>query len=336
MRLAWRDQGIQAAGALAKASDLNRSLGLAPGTLPGPLVHLGGWVSRPDAELWIVQNPDAVERARREDQKRRMLDAASQMAVAEARRIEQEAARLDAEAFLLTHAHTEDMHPAQCLYAAVVMAMALDAPLKNFSEPSDPATTMAVREMRQMLWALDKDRRRDVLAQCRDQASAAYSKLRILASPHRFRARRIGTLDLRGLVHYDYLVVPSDVAAILEDDPALAATWAEEDAVENRRVAKRNEQRAAMRAARAAKRSRRRTAQRARAERWRGQWAKILEVPVDAVPAGVGNPTTGAIRAIRKNPPDWVTNAQTRPPGRPVSQNDSITISSPTATGGAA
>ena len=310
MRLTWRDQGIQAAGTLVKASDLNRSLGLVPGTLPGPLVHLGGWVSRPDAEAWVTRNPDAVERARREEQKRQMLESASQLAAAEARRIEQEAARLQAEAFLLTHEPGEDAHPAVRLQFAVMVATALDGTIKDLPVFSDPETMMAVYEMRRMLQGLDKDRRREVLARCQDQATATRSKLRILTSPHRFRTRRIETLEARGLVHYDYLVVPDEVAKILRDDPEMAARWTEEDAVEKRRVAKRNEQRAAMRAARAAKRNRRRTAKRDREARWRERWADLLEVPVDAVPVGIGNPTGGAIRSLKRNPPDWLTSHQ--------------------------
>lgn len=310
MRLTWRDQGIQAAGALVKASDLNRSLGLAPGTLPGPLAHLGGWVSRHDVEMWIVQNPDAVERARRKEQERQMLESASQLAAAEARRIEQEATRLQAEAFLLTHEPGEGAHPAVRLQFAVMVATALDGMIKDLSAPSGPETTMAVHEMRRILQGLDKDRRREVLAHCRDLASDARSKMRILTSPHRFRARRIETLELRGLVHYDYLVVPDEVAEILRDDPEMAARWTEEDAVEKRRVAKRNEQRAAMRAARAAKRNHRRTAKRDREARWRERWAAILEVPVAAVPVGIGNPTEAAIRSLKRNPPDWLTSHQ--------------------------
>ncbi|WP_276972416.1 hypothetical protein [Ferrimicrobium acidiphilum] len=291
MYLDWRDRGLAARNEMVRARDLNYSMGLAPGTLP----HLYGWTTRPEAELWIKENPDKIEQAWAQARDRQLVEAANRVIEAERRRAHSELAILEARAFLAAHVPSDDAHPTVRLKFAVSVITALGGSVEGVAADREFERNEVTFQIQEMFRRLPKQVRREEMALLQSLAQDAKKSLAVLNCPRRYRAQRLDALASLGLLHYGHWVVGSEVKVILKDQPELVAKWQQQDMAEAQRVAARN--------------ARRQNKNPSRKERW----AKALNISVDLVPDSLGNPTERAIRNIQKYPPRWlkaIRNAQ--------------------------
>ncbi|MHB1731929.1 MAG: hypothetical protein ACYCU8_00475 [Ferrimicrobium acidiphilum] len=291
MYLDWRDRGLEARNEMVRARDLNYSMGLAPGTLP----HLYGWTTRPEAELWVSQNPDKIEQAWERERDRQLVEAANRVIEAERNRAHNESAILETRAFLAAHVPSNDAHPTVRLKFAVSVITALGGSVEWVAADCELERDEVAFQIQEMFSHLPKQIRRKEMVILQALAQDAKKALIVFDSPRRYRSQRIEALEPLGLLHYDHWVVRDEVKAILKDQPELVTKWQQQDMAEAQRVAARN--------------ARRQNKKRVRRE----GWAKALNISVDLVPDSLGNPTERAIRNIQKYPPRWlkaIRNAQ--------------------------
>jgi len=288
---AWQGRGLTARQQLVRAKNFNALMGLAPGTLPIALPHLGGWVSQSEAQRWVQQNPTKVEEAWARERERQFLNAANRVIEAERTKTQRESEILEARSFLATHVPDKDAHPTIRLRSAVAVVTALGGYVDEVAEERRVWIDATV-PTEEMFRCLPKDIRREEMATWQTRALEAKRDLIVLKSPKSRRAQRIEVLESYGLLHYGNWVVQDEVDAILRDKPRIAAKWLAENAAEDQRIAKRN--------------ARRRNKKLLRRQRW----AEALQVPVDAVPNSVVNPTERAIKNAERHHPRWLIAAR--------------------------
>jgi hypothetical protein len=311
----WYARARSAQEDLVKAHEIEDTLGAPHGALARRLPHAAGLVSRSDVRLLLLLEPGYIEEEQTIARERSLLEEVSRIAAGEERRAAAAHAAVMAEALLAAYAPGEDAHPSVVVRFGVALLMTLrahDSVLKDLlcaagvgaQGRNDSEIIDGLR--RTVSDQLSPQRQQEIIAEWRGRLAKVRPQLSCFAPSIKqaVRTQRLSLLAPLGLVHFGNLVVAGEVSRILAAHSTLADSWIVEDlgaAAKRRRDADKK----------AARRKVRKEKAVARQESWRRSWARQIGVPIEQIPLKIGNPTSDAVRAVKRQPPTWAKRPET-------------------------
>jgi len=290
----YHAQALKAARWFERVRDLEKAHGLYPGSLDARLDCEAGMASRLQFDRLLLEDPTFIEDSRRKNQERLLFEEAHRVVALEAERVERERRAMVAKAEILAHAPGEDAHPAD------VMRWALPA-LLAFSGGNMPAVQQIVSSvgeeyMADIRWVRDKvgSHRLDdqeFLDYLLQRAQHARDRMDLLHRViHNRYPQRLNELRQRGLKTAGELAVREEAKALIRNDPELAARWERQDAEDAKRKARKRDKKAR---------------QARRMQVWREEWARVLGIPVEKIPAQMSRPTHKGVQQMLAHRPGW-------------------------------
>jgi hypothetical protein len=291
----YRTQALEAAKWFVRVRDLEDAHGLNPGSLCARLDCVARRVSRLQFERLLQEDPVFIEESRQQNRERLRLQQAQRVVKREAARIERERRAFVAKAEILAHAPAEDAHPVDVMEWALPAILAFGGDrrpvVRNILKDAGADYEDEIRHASDMIGSyrrVDDDEFLDSLVQRAAHARNQLAPLhRIL---HNRSPKRLKELQQQGLKTAGKLAVLEEAEALLRNNPQLVKRWERQDEDDARKRARKRE---------------RRRQKAAQMQAWREEWARVLGIPVEKIPAQMSRPTHKGVQQMLAHRPRW-------------------------------